>query len=335
MATYAKAVSFPVPTVDVPTTVTVKKVVVGNAQDKFNFTAEYVQRLAYVENAKADTAGYTGTTSAGSTVYNGPALDLAINSEAVTDTSNTLGNGDEWSFDSIPIGTKFTVLETPNGDYETTVVVKYRSTNDDEESEHGGEDGEEGSDSSENTTEDGWVTATDGVEYEFDKTTGTVTIHSVLPGMTIVYTNTRKLADLTIQKEGSDKTLDPDQTFIFHVEGIADTATAGISLDVVIKGNGAITIKDLPLGDYIVTEDGGWSWRYTVDKVTDKDNQEITAEDENYTVSVTVSSASVTFTNKRKEYKWMDGNSHCQNIYYISNDEITIKKSEDDNEGET
>ena len=32
---------------------------------------------------------------------------------------------------------------------------------------------------------------------------------------------------------------------------------------VTITGNGSVTIKDLPLGTYTVTQKNGWSWRYS------------------------------------------------------------------------
>lgn len=47
---------------------------------------------------------------------------------------------------------------------------------------------------------------------------------------------------LTITKtvEGN---IDPDQTYLFHVQGVEGTAAEGISLTVTIKGSGSVTIQ--------------------------------------------------------------------------------------------
>lgn len=84
-------------------------------------------------------------------------------------------------------------------------------------------------------------------------TSGTLDINGA--ELTFVNTYKRHLADLTISKSGWD-TIDENQTFIFRVQG------EGIDLRVVIQGNGSKTIKDLPIGNYTVTEETEWSWRY-------------------------------------------------------------------------
>lgn len=65
-----------------------------------------------------------------------------------------------------------------------------------------------------------------------------------------------KSFDLTIVKEGWEA-IDENQTFVFNVTG-----PNGFSMQVVIEGNGSTTIKGLPAGTYIVTEDTAWTWRY-------------------------------------------------------------------------
>ena len=49
-----------------------------------------------------------------------------------------------------------------------------------------------------------------------------------------------------------------DETYVFNVykDGVKYS-------EVTIWGNGAETLRELPVGTYTVEEDGGWSWRYT------------------------------------------------------------------------
>ncbi len=94
---------------------------------------------------------------------------------------------------------------------------------------------------------------------------------------------------LTITKTGSD--IDQNQTFLFHVTG-----TDGVDMDVVIKGEGNVTISGLRVGNiYTVTEDTSWSWRYSPEG---SDTQTKTLEANGNTV---------TFTNAKNENgnKWL------------------------------
>ena len=113
------------------------------------------------------------------------------------------------------------------------------------------------------------------------------------------------VADLTITKNGA-QTIDKDQTFIFTLQGVqGDDNTKNVTLTVVVTGNGSVTIKDLPVGDYTISEDTNWSWRY------------MPSDDQNVqTVNVKGGEAnSITFVNERRESKWLDGNAICENIY--------------------
>ncbi len=56
--------------------------------------------------------------------------------------------------------------------------------------------------------------------------------------------------------------VDASQAFIFTVTGKAGTDTASVNVTVVVTGNGSVTITDLPVGDYIVTNHTEWSWRF-------------------------------------------------------------------------
>lgn len=104
------------------------------------------------------------------------------------------------------------------------------------------------------------------------------------------------VADLTITKSGAED-IDENQSFIFTVTG-----PNNFSAKVVIQGNGSVTIKGLKIGTYTVTEDTGWSWRYTP-----QENRKT------ITLSATEPNT-VTFTNKRSKGKWLGGDAYKRNI---------------------
>lgn len=115
------------------------------------------------------------------------------------------------------------------------------------------------------------------------------------------------LADLTITKSGADG-IDENQSFIFTVKGDAnDPRTKDISLKVVITGNTSVTIKDLPIGKYYITEDGNWSWRYSA----------VSAEKTLKPVATLLEGESNTvyITNTRTERYWLSGDSVAENQF--------------------
>lgn len=69
----------------------------------------------------------------------------------------------------------------------------------------------------------------------------------------------RSLVDLTI----TATTADSEQSFIFTVSGTRSDGVAFAPIDVVLcsENNFHVTIKDMPVGEYAVTEKNGWSWR--------------------------------------------------------------------------
>ena len=108
--------------------------------------------------------------------------------------------------------------------------------------------------------------------------------------------------DLTIIKSGADN-IDENQSFIFNIKGDSeDSLTKGIDLTVTIVGNGSVTIKDLPVGTYTITEDSDWSWRYSTN--SSYENIEITANRE------------IEFKNIRDDYKWLNGNAYKDNKFH-------------------
>lgn len=109
--------------------------------------------------------------------------------------------------------------------------------------------------------------------------------------------------DLTIIKSGVS-TQDADMVFIFHIKG-----SNGFEMDVSIKGNGSVTIKNLPYDTYTVTEVESWSWRYDVASTSGFNNNGKVDYDHN----------NVTFANECDDDKWLDGNSNVANIFKKKN----------------
>lgn len=100
----------------------------------------------------------------------------------------------------------------------------------------------------------------------------------------------RDVFDLTITKAG--KNIDPNQTFVFHVKGNNND----VNMQVVITGTNKQVIKNLPVGDYTITEDTSWSWKYTpVDGAT----QELKSD------SIQDGAATVTFENENNGTNWL------------------------------
>lgn len=99
--------------------------------------------------------------------------------------------------------------------------------------------------------------------------------------------------DLTIKKTAADdsKPIDEDQTFVFHVKG----KNNGVDMQVVITGGGQQTIKSLPMGSYTITEDTGWSWKYT----PKNNNLSVTEKD------IHDGTATVTFENENNGTNWL------------------------------
>lgn len=97
--------------------------------------------------------------------------------------------------------------------------------------------------------------------------------------------------DLTIEKTG--KHIDPNQTFVFRVRG--NNNNHDVDMQVVITGDGQQTIKNLPVGDYTITEDTSWSWKYT----PEENNKSVMKE------YIQNGAATVTFENKNNGTNWL------------------------------
>lgn len=107
-----------------------------------------------------------------------------------------------------------------------------------------------------------------------------------------------KFCTLTIKKDVANLHGDND-SFIFNVVGEGNIK---YEAKVVINGAGSATLTGLPVGSYTVTEDIGWSWRYTCDSST-KSTVLSSAKDND----------SVTITNKLDDNKYLGDETYVIN----------------------
>ena len=102
------------------------------------------------------------------------------------------------------------------------------------------------------------------------------------------------VADLTIKQDGG--IADENQTFIYVVTG-GDLPQSGIK--VAVNGNSSVTIKNLKIGYYTVTEETNWNWRCG----TTGGSKSITLQG--------AQTNEVSFTkNNVSNFKWLSGNAY-------------------------
>lgn len=101
------------------------------------------------------------------------------------------------------------------------------------------------------------------------------------------------VADLTIKQVG--EIADENQTFIYVVTG-GDLPESGIK--VAVNGKSSVTIKNLKIGYYTVTEETNWNWRCG----TTGGSQSITLQG--------AQTNEVSFTNNASNSKWLSGNAY-------------------------
>lgn len=123
----------------------------------------------------------------------------------------------------------------------------------------------------------------------------------------IIFIYDQTLTTLTLEKQGWQE-IDENQTFLFRVKGSpADPNTKDVDLTVTIHGNGKTTVTDLPVGDYIITEESGWSWRYTPQSGAERK------------VTVGVGGLTVQYQNSRTQTQWLDGDNYSVNHFDSKN----------------
>lgn len=139
----------------------------------------------------------------------------------------------------------------------------------------------------------GWVT---GNMLKPDKTKNYGTAESPVMGYEAATYYAKfdyAVADLTIKQDGG--IADENQTFIYVVTG-GDLPEGGIK--VAVNGNSSVTIRNLKIGSYTVTEETNWNWRCG----TTGGSQSITLQG--------AQTNEVIFTNNASNSKWLSGNAY-------------------------
>lgn len=107
-----------------------------------------------------------------------------------------------------------------------------------------------------------------------------------------------QLFELTIKTSGVED-IDENQTYIYRVRS-TEPHTKLVDLTVAIHGDGQATVKNLPSGEYKVTQVNAWSWRYTPNQT----EQSVTL-DANKTVEYTQKRAHE--GDAGNKWKWLNG----------------------------
>lgn len=141
---------------------------------------------------------------------------------------------------------------------------------------------------------------TDDLQYSYDhgkfvvpNTNTTIKVSAKVGGVekaSTSYVVHPKFCTLTVNKSVA-KTYSNNDSFIFNVVGKGNVP---YNAQVVINGAGTATLTGLPIGTYTVTEDTGWSWRYTCDNSS-----------ASTTLSASKDNDRLTITNKLTENNWL------------------------------
>lgn len=99
-----------------------------------------------------------------------------------------------------------------------------------------------------------------------------------------------KTCTLTVKKQGGVQ----GESYVFNVLKKVENNSEKYT-EVTIVGNGEQTIYELPVGEYTIQEDTGWSWRYTPSYSDD------------VTLSATAPEGTITCTNTSNNNKWLNG----------------------------
>lgn len=149
---------------------------------------------------------------------------------------------------------------------------------------------------------------TDDLQYSYDhdkfvvpNTDTTIKVSAKVGGVekaSTSYVVHPKFCTLTVKKEVA-KLYGANDSFIFNVVGEGNIK---YEAKVVINGAGSATLTGLPVGNYTVTEDTGWSWRYTCDSST-----------KSTVLSSANANNSVTITNKLDDNKYLGDETYVIN----------------------
>ena len=165
----------------------------------------------------------------------------------------------------------------------------------------------------------GWY-KDEGCTQQVDKTWVNADTNKLTPQKSVPYGNQegyraatyyakfeRDVFDLKITKHVTGKGANLNQTFVFTVKNEANETISTI----VLKNGETKTIKGLPVGTYIVTEDTAWSWQYKAENATQ-------------TVTPDGAEAAVTFTNAYKGTNWLTSFAEVINSWKTTLTQTTV-----------
>ncbi|MBQ0037955.1 MAG: hypothetical protein KBS74_04715 [Clostridiales bacterium] len=120
------------------------------------------------------------------------------------------------------------------------------------------------------------------------------------PGITVTVVNEINTKPLTITKI-ADSLHNENDSFIFRITStkLDGDSNPVVDMYVTVQGSGSITVLDLPIGEYTVSEVGDWSWRYTPNQAS----QTFDLFDQD----------SVTFENELKNLYYFSGSAYAVN----------------------
>lgn len=122
--------------------------------------------------------------------------------------------------------------------------------------------------------------------------TGTIQPESILKDFTVFV----KSGTLTIQKQGGQA----GEKYVFNIQKDGKDY-----MTVTVDGNGGTTIKKLPKGNYTVTEETAWSWRY----------QDPRYQNNTFGIDAENPEQTVTCINENRNSQWLNGYNACVNAY--------------------
>ena len=149
------------------------------------------------------------------------------------------------------------------------------------------------------TGSDGEVDAKDGHLYP-EKPSGVTNGKNIYYYAKFVPT----ISSLTIQNQGV-AAYEADQAMIYQVVGSGYDGTP-VSMIVTVIGDGSVTIDNLPIGSYTVSEQGDWSWRYAAPKDSTQDGSGtiVLQEDANENI--------ILFTYSTPNTQWLSDNDYAE-----------------------
>lgn len=275
--------NFAMPTVDIPTTVTVEKQTVGANIPKgkeFEFNIQYLKFDTYKDEASNDTNYLNAIEEADIT---------NVTYELENEESLIIGKETGSNLSSVIFGSEIIITETAPTDY----LVEYSL-----------DDG--------NT----WKAAT-------VDSNGNCTITEIVTAdMKVLVRNTLQYADLTIAKDGissldfynaANAINSKKQSTMYRII----SSENDIDMTVALCGNDQITIKNLPIGEYKTIEITDWSWRYTLNSITASEDKTSVVNENEKSISFELTPAGelITYTNNRSENKWLSGDCYIENIF--------------------